>query len=83
MYPWSEMPSPPLTPEEYLDIEHRAETGFAEIEPDETEDDFANEVALTRQNTALRALLAERSKEPGKYSLEQVREKLGLTPSSE
>jgi hypothetical protein len=55
----------------------------AEIQPDEAEDDFAHEVALTRQNTALRVLLAERSKEPGKYTLEQVREKLGLTPPSE
>lgn len=54
----------------------------AEIGADEAEDDFAHEVALTRQNTALRALLAERSKEPGKYTLEQVREKLGLTPGS-
>jgi len=55
----------------------------AEVEPDEAEDDFAHEVALTRQNSALRALLAERSKEPGKYTLEQVREKLGLTSSSD
>jgi hypothetical protein len=34
--------------------------GVVEGEPDEAEDDFAHEVALTRQNTALRALLAER-----------------------
>ena len=45
---------------------------------DEAEDDFAQEVALTRGNKALRELLAERSREPGRYTLEQVREKLGL-----
>jgi hypothetical protein len=45
---------------------------------DEAEDDFAQEVALTRSNRALRELLAERSREPGRYTLEQVREKLGL-----
>ncbi|HPM81991.1 MAG TPA: hypothetical protein PLF81_14895 [Candidatus Anammoximicrobium sp.] len=33
---------------------------------------------MTRSNKALRELLAERSREPGRYSLEQVREKLGL-----
>ena len=41
-------------------------------------DDFAEEVALSRGNRALRELLAERSREPGRYTLEQVREKLGL-----
>ena len=46
---------------------------------DEADDDFAEEVALTRGNKALRELLAERSREPGRYTLEQVREKLGLT----
>ena len=45
---------------------------------DEAEDDFAQEVALTRSNKALRELLADRSREPGRYTLEQVREKLGL-----
>lgn len=45
---------------------------------DEPDDDFAQEVAWTRSNRALRELLAERSREPGRYSLEQVREKLGL-----
>ena len=50
-------------------------------EPDE-EEDFALEVALTRQNKALRALLSERSKEPGKHTLDQVRQKLGLCNSS-
>jgi hypothetical protein len=45
---------------------------------DEAADDFAQEVALTRGIKALRELLAERSREPGRYTLEQVREKLGL-----
>jgi hypothetical protein len=39
-------------------------------------DDFAQEVALVRQNDALMQLLAERSKEPGKYTLGQVRARL-------
>jgi hypothetical protein len=39
-------------------------------------DDFAAEVALARQNDALMQLLAERSKEPGKYTLSQVRQRL-------
>ncbi len=39
-------------------------------------DDFAEEVALVRQNEALMQFLAERSKEPGKYTLSQVRERL-------
>jgi hypothetical protein len=43
-------------------------------------DDFSDEIALTRHNAALRALLTERSKEPGKYSIDDVREKLGLGP---
>lgn len=47
----------------------------AEVSPDDTNDDFAHEVALTRQNPALRQLLRERSAKPGKYSLAQVREK--------
>ena len=46
-----------------------------EFVPAET-DDFAEEVALVRQNEALMQLLAERSKEPGKYTLSQVRERL-------
>jgi hypothetical protein len=41
-------------------------------------DDFAHEIALTRQNAALRELLAERSKEPGSHTLDEVRQKLGL-----
>jgi mRNA interferase MazF len=40
----------------------------------------AEEVALARGNKALRELLADRSRESGRYSLEQVREKLGLRP---
>ncbi len=39
-------------------------------------DDFAEEVALVRQNGALMQLLAERAREPGKYTLRQVRERL-------
>jgi hypothetical protein len=46
---------------------------------DGTEEDFAQEVALIRENKALRELLRERSREPGRYTSEQVREKLGLT----
>jgi hypothetical protein len=46
---------------------------------DHADQEFAEEVALTRVNKALRQLLAERSREPGKYSLDEVREKLGLT----
>jgi hypothetical protein len=41
-------------------------------------DDFAEEIARTRRNKALMTLLAERSKEPGKYTLAKVRELLGL-----
>ena len=36
-------------------------------------DDFAEEVKKVRHNKALMRLLEERSKEPGKHSLEQVR----------
>lgn len=49
-----------------------------EVEDEEVANDFADEVALTRQNAALRELLTERSKEPGKYTLDEVRQKLGL-----
>jgi hypothetical protein len=45
---------------------------------DEADDDFGQEVALIRGNKALRELLAERSLEAGRHTLEQVREKLGL-----
>ncbi len=36
-------------------------------------DDFAHEVALVRQNAELMKFLAKRFKEPGKYTLNQVR----------
>ena len=42
------------------------------------EDDFADEVARTRQNAALMQLLRERSQEQTRYSAQQVRERLGL-----
>lgn len=42
------------------------------------EDDFAGEVARTRQNAALMELLHERSDEQTRYSAQQVRERLGL-----
>jgi hypothetical protein len=50
----------------------------AEVDPDEDDHDFAQEIAFTRQNKALMTLLRERSQEPGRYTLAQVREKLGL-----
>ena len=46
------------------------------------EPDFAEEVALTRRNESLRALLAERSREVGTHTADDVRRLLGLTPSS-
>jgi hypothetical protein len=42
------------------------------------EEDFADEVARTRQNAALMQLLRERSQEQTRYSAQQVRERLGL-----
>lgn len=52
---------------------------IAEVDSTDADaDDFAHEVALTRQNAALRELLAERSREPGKYTTDQVRQKLRL-----
>ncbi len=48
----------------------------AEIKGSETEEDFADEVALTRQNETLRELLTQRSREPGLYTLDQVRQEL-------
>ena len=52
---------------------------IAEMEHgDEAEDDFGQELALTRGTQTLRKLLAERSREPGRYTREQVREELGL-----
>jgi hypothetical protein len=41
-------------------------------------DDFDTEIALVRQNEELMALLAERSREKKTYTLQQVREQLGL-----
>lgn len=79
--------TPPMT-EELLDL--ASEDGviirmpggklFYIMELDEIDndgDDFADEIARTRRNKALMALLAERSKEPGKYTLAEVRELLG------
>jgi hypothetical protein len=42
-------------------------------------DDFADEVARTRQNAALIDLLRERSQEQSRSSTQQVRERLGLS----
>ena len=44
----------------------------------EDDEDFADEVARTRQNAALMQLLRERSQEQTRYSAQQVRERLGL-----
>jgi hypothetical protein len=41
-------------------------------------DDFDTEIALVRQNEELMALLEERSREKKTYTLQQVREQLGL-----
>ncbi len=41
-------------------------------------DDFENETTLVRQSEELMALLAERSSEKRTYTLQQVREQLGL-----
>ncbi len=54
-----------------------------EIKGAEAEDDFADEVALIRQNATLRDLLAQRSREPGVYTLDQVRQELDLREGSE
>ncbi len=43
----------------------------------EGDEELSQEIALTRHNAAFRSLLAERSKEPGKYSIDEVRERLG------
>ncbi len=56
---------------------------ITEVMPGDIEDDFAIEIALTRRNKALMALLAERSKEPGRYTSAQVRARLGLTSVAE
>ena len=54
----------------------------AEVDEHDDDEDFTHEVALTRHNQTLRALLAERSQEPGRHTLDQVRQKLGITTSS-
>ena len=41
-------------------------------------DDFDTEIALVRQNEELMALFAERSREKKTYTLQQMREQLGL-----
>ena len=41
-------------------------------------DDLDTEIAQVRQNEELMALLAERSREKKNYTLQQVREQLGL-----
>ncbi|WP_129633812.1 hypothetical protein [Candidatus Oscillochloris fontis] len=41
-------------------------------------DDFAEEVARTRQNSALMALLEERSQEPSRIPAHEARRRLGL-----
>lgn len=47
-------------------------------DPSEAADDFADEVARTRQNAALMQLLRERSQEQERSSADQVRKRLGL-----
>ena len=42
-------------------------------------DDFADEIARTRQNAALMELLRERSHEQTRYSADQVRDRLRLS----
>ena len=85
-----ELTTTPSTTKELLDLASedtvviRMPNGkaFYITEVDETGgniDDFADEIARTRRNKALMALLAERAKEPGKHTLDQVRERLGLT----
>ncbi|MEO8498202.1 MAG: hypothetical protein ABI614_24315 [Planctomycetota bacterium] len=52
---------------------------IAELPAGAEPDDFAGEVVLTRCNESLRALLAERSREAGMHSVDEVRRLLGLT----
>jgi hypothetical protein len=40
--------------------------------------EFENEVAFVRQNAALTEFLARRAEEPGKYSLADVKARLGI-----
>jgi hypothetical protein len=49
------------------------------VEDDENvEEDFTDEVARTRQNSALMELLRERSKETKRLTSEETRKKLGI-----
>jgi hypothetical protein len=45
---------------------------------DDPEEDFADEVARTRQNAALMALLRERSQEKKRVTSEELRQRLGI-----
>ena len=56
---------------------------LVEIKGTEAEEGFADEVARTRQNATLRDLLAERSREPGVYTLDQARQELELRDRSD
>ena len=60
----------------------RFKLAIAELSFGEVPDDFAGEIALTRRNQSLRDLLAERSREAGAHSVDDVRRLLGLTPST-
>ena len=51
---------------------------MAEVLAEDSETNFSDEIALTRKNLVLRQLLAERSREPGIYTIDEAREKLGL-----
>jgi hypothetical protein len=42
------------------------------------EDDFAQEIAQTRQHAALRAVLAERFADPSRVSAQEARKRLGI-----
>ena len=54
------------------------EDNVAEVLAEDSETNFSDEIALTRKNLVLRQLLAERSREPGIYTIDEAREKLGL-----
>ncbi|HUY33052.1 MAG TPA: hypothetical protein VMV69_09745 [Pirellulales bacterium] len=50
----------------------------AEVVEQGSDNEFADEIALTRKNAALRQLLAERSRDPRVFTIDEAREKLGL-----
>jgi hypothetical protein len=52
---------------------------IAELEISDEEDDFADDVARTRQNSELLALLDERSRDTSRISAEEARRHLGLS----